>query len=255
MVERKPEASNCLFFFTLSTFFLQTKVRNTQTPWQLIRLDHFHNFYIIWWSLSSFWWLGSPAACWRCPWGRKPPLQLFHSPQKPPVQSTWEKPIFGTYCMFTKYRCFNASKCTPHLEFLTMMLCCFSFQSVIHIPIWGDGVNWCSWCPSILRPYHITPINWCKLVLSPYHPHPEEKAKVETYLVKLLLPASFLACQWLILPAKFRGHDICKEAGLPVFEDAVGDVDAHDGVDDEKDQDGEVEPDELVQLAVEEAGP
>ena len=229
-------------------------MRNTQTPWQLIRLDHFHNFYIIWWSLSSFWWLGSPAACWRCPWGRKPPLQLFHSPQKPPVQSTWEKPIFGTYCMFTKYRCFNASKCTPHLEFLTMMLCCFSFQSVIHIPIWGDGVNWCSWCPSILRPYHITPINWCKLVLSPYHPHPEEKTKVETYLVKLLLSAPFLSCQWLILPAKFKTIISC-DTGLPVLEDTVGDVAAHDGVDDEKDEDGEVEPDELVQLAVEEAGP
>ena len=64
------------------------------------------------------------------------------------------------------------------------------------------------------------------------------------------MPASdsfFLQNSW--------GHDICKEAGLPVFEDAVGDVDAHDGVDDEKDEDGEVEPDELVQLAVEEAGP
>ena len=42
---------------------------------------------------------------------------------------------------------------------------------------------------------------------------------------------------------------------MPVLEDAVGDVAAHDGVDDEKDEDGEVEPDELVQLAVEEAGP
>ena len=42
---------------------------------------------------------------------------------------------------------------------------------------------------------------------------------------------------------------------LPVFEDAVGDVAAHDGVDDEEDEDGQVEPDELVQLPVEEAGP
>ena len=42
---------------------------------------------------------------------------------------------------------------------------------------------------------------------------------------------------------------------MPVLEDAVGDVDAHDGVDNEKNEDGEVEPDKLVQLAIEEAGP
>ena len=42
---------------------------------------------------------------------------------------------------------------------------------------------------------------------------------------------------------------------MPVFEGAVGDVAAHDGVDDEEDEDGQVEPDELVQLPVEEAGP
>ena len=42
---------------------------------------------------------------------------------------------------------------------------------------------------------------------------------------------------------------------MPVFEDAVGDVAAHDGVDDEEDEDGQVEPDELVQLPVEEADP
>ena len=42
---------------------------------------------------------------------------------------------------------------------------------------------------------------------------------------------------------------------LPVLEDAVGDVAAHDGVHDEKEEDGEVKPDELVQLAIEETGP
>ena len=42
---------------------------------------------------------------------------------------------------------------------------------------------------------------------------------------------------------------------MPVLEDAVGDVAAHDGVNDEKQEDGEVEPDELVQLTIKEAGP
>ena len=42
---------------------------------------------------------------------------------------------------------------------------------------------------------------------------------------------------------------------MPVFEDGVGDVDAHDSVEKKKDQNGKVEPDELVQLSVKEARP
>ena len=42
---------------------------------------------------------------------------------------------------------------------------------------------------------------------------------------------------------------------MPVFEDGVGDVDAHDGVEKKKNQNGKVEPDELVQLPIEEARP
>ena len=42
---------------------------------------------------------------------------------------------------------------------------------------------------------------------------------------------------------------------MPVFEDAVGDVDAHDGVDNEKDKNGKIKPDKFVQLAIEKAGP
>ena len=42
---------------------------------------------------------------------------------------------------------------------------------------------------------------------------------------------------------------------MPVLEDAVGDVDAHDGVDNEKDKNGKIKPDKLVQLAIEKAGP
>ena len=42
---------------------------------------------------------------------------------------------------------------------------------------------------------------------------------------------------------------------MPVFEDAVGDVDAHDGVDNEKEENGKIKPDKLVQLAIEKAGP
>ena len=46
-----------------------------------------------------------------------------------------------------------------------------------------------------------------------------------------------------------------RNVNLPVFEDGVGDVDAHDSVEKKKDQNGKVEPDELVQLPVEEARP
>ena len=42
---------------------------------------------------------------------------------------------------------------------------------------------------------------------------------------------------------------------LPVFEDTVGNVDAHDGVDNEKDKNWKIKPDKLVQLAIEKAGP
>ena len=42
---------------------------------------------------------------------------------------------------------------------------------------------------------------------------------------------------------------------MPVFEDGVGDVDTHDSVEKKKNQNGKVEPDELVQLPVEEARP
>ena len=49
--------------------------------------------------------------------------------------------------------------------------------------------------------------------------------------------------------------DLKKDLNLPVFEDGVGDVDAHDSVEKKKNQNGKVEPDELVQLPVEEARP
>ena len=49
--------------------------------------------------------------------------------------------------------------------------------------------------------------------------------------------------------------DLKRNLNLPVFEDGVGDVDAHDGVEEKKNEDGKVEPDELVQLPVEEARP
>ena len=49
--------------------------------------------------------------------------------------------------------------------------------------------------------------------------------------------------------------DLKKNLNLPVFENGVGDVDAHDGVEKKKNQNGKVEPDELVQLPVEEARP
>ena len=42
---------------------------------------------------------------------------------------------------------------------------------------------------------------------------------------------------------------------MPVFEDGVGDVDTHDSVEKKKNQNWKVEPDELVQLPVEEARP
>ena len=48
---------------------------------------------------------------------------------------------------------------------------------------------------------------------------------------------------------------IKKKLNLPVFEDGVGDVNAHDSVEKKKNQNGKVEPDELVQLPVEEARP
>ena len=46
-----------------------------------------------------------------------------------------------------------------------------------------------------------------------------------------------------------------RNVNLPVFEDGVGDVNAHDSVEKKKDQNGKVEPDELVQLSVKEARP
>ena len=49
--------------------------------------------------------------------------------------------------------------------------------------------------------------------------------------------------------------DLKRNLNLPVFEDGVGDVDAHDSVEKKKNQNGKVEPDELVQLPIEEARP
>ena len=49
--------------------------------------------------------------------------------------------------------------------------------------------------------------------------------------------------------------DLKKDLSLPVFENGVGDVDAHDSVEKKKNQNGKVEPDELVQLPIEEACP
>jgi hypothetical protein len=41
----------------------------------------------------------------------------------------------------------------------------------------------------------------------------------------------------------------------PVPKHAEDDVDEHDGVDDQKDKDRKVEPDELIKLSIEEAAP
>ena len=90
---------------------------------------------------------------------------------------------------------------------------------------------------------------WKKNFASPYHSHAEEKTKVETYLVQFLLPTPFFSRKWIAFPTKFKPIRRTCDTWLPVFEDA------HDGVDDEEDEDGQVEPDELVQLPVEEADP
>ena len=90
---------------------------------------------------------------------------------------------------------------------------------------------------------------------SPNNPHAKEKTKVETHLIQPLLSAPSPSCLGLIFPEKFKLTTEKFLFLLPVFEDAVGDVGAHDGVDNEKNENWQIKPDELVQLAVEQTGP